>query len=148
MSEERWLLDPRGSWKISEETVGTDPDTGEAEAHVVLDRRIGARPIPPPTMLFPDAVCEVAFEDHGDNLCAPRQIAALLKRDLDEICDELRAVELRLHGTDTLDQGCTSRVILEYCRERGYGAAVVHNEAVIETLPGKPVLAWTVHEAH
>ena len=72
----------------------------------------------------------------------------MLKRDLDEICDELRAVELRLHGTDTLDQGCTSRVILDYCRERGYGAAVVHNEAVIEMLPGKPVLAWTVHEAH
>jgi hypothetical protein len=112
VSEERWLLDPRGSWKISEETVGTHPDTGKAEARVVLDRRIGARPLPPPTMLFADAVCEAAFEEHGDNLCAPRQIAALLKRDMDEICDELRAVGLRLHGTDTLDQGCTSRVIL------------------------------------
>ncbi|HSG20437.1 MAG TPA: hypothetical protein VLA31_06670, partial [Burkholderiaceae bacterium] len=39
-------------------------------------------------------------------------------------------------------------MILEFCRERGYGAAVVHNEQVIESLPGRPVLAWTVHEAH
>ena len=42
----------------------------------------------------------------------------------------------------------TSRVILQLCREHGLGAAVVHNERFIETLPGKPVLAWTVHEGH
>jgi hypothetical protein len=148
VSEGIWVLDKDGSWLISEEFVATHPDTGVAKSYVVLDRRVGARPIPPPTMLFTDAVCEVAFEEHGDNLCAPRQIAALLKRDLDEICDELRAVELRLHGTDSLDQGCTSPVILEWCRERGYGAAAVHNEQVLETLPGKPVLAWKVHADH
>ena len=148
VSEERWVLDRRGGWKVSEETVGTDPDTGEAEAHVVLDRRVGALPLPPPTLLFPEAVCPEAFEQHADNLCAPRQIAALLKRDFDEICDALRDAEHRLTGTDTLEQGVTSRVILQFCREHGLGAAVVHNERVIETLPGKPVLAWTVHEGH
>ncbi len=30
----------------------------------------------------------------------------------------------------------------------GYGAAIVHNEAVIETLVGRPVLAFTVHAGH
>jgi hypothetical protein len=148
VSEERWMLDTNGGWKVSEETVGVDPDTGEVEAHVVLNRRVGARPLLPSTLLFPDAVCAEAFEEHDDNLCAPRQIAAILKRDFEEICDALRDVEHRMSGTDTLDQGCSSRLILEFCKQHGYGAAVVHNERVLETLPGKPVLAWTVHEGH
>jgi hypothetical protein len=148
VSEEKWVLDTRGGWRVSEETVGTHSDTGEAEAHVVIDRRLGATPLPPPGLLFPEAVCPEAFEDHGDNLCAPRQIAAILKRDLGEICDELRAAELRLSGSDTVDQGVTSRVILEFCKQHGFGAAVVWNEKVIETMAGKPVLAWTVHEGH
>ncbi len=39
-------------------------------------------------------------------------------------------------------------MIIEYCRMNGYGCAVVHNEAVIETIAGKPVLAFTVHAGH
>ena len=93
-------------------------------------------------------MCPEAYEEHGDNLCAPRQIAAILKRDLDEVCDELRDAEHRLLGTDTIDQGVTSRVILEFCKQHGLGAAIVHNERVIETMAGTPVLAWTVHEGH
>jgi hypothetical protein len=147
VSEERWTLYPNGGWKVSEETVGVHPDTG-AEAHVVLDRRVGARSLPPPMLLFAEAVCAEAFEDYGDNLCAPRQIAAILKRDFEEICDALRDVEFRMTGTDTLDQGCSSRLILEFCKQHGYGAAMMHNGRVLETLPGKPVLAWTVHEGH
>ena len=55
---------------------------------------------------------------------------------------------MRLSGTDTLDQGVTSRVILEFCKQHGLGAAIVHNERVVETVAGSPVLAWTVHEGH
>jgi hypothetical protein len=148
VSEEKWLLDPRGGWKVSEETVGTHPDTGEAEAHVVLGRRIVALQLAPATLLFPEAVFAEAYEQHADTLCPPRQIASILKRDFDEVCDALRDAEHRLLGTDTLEQGATSRVILEFCRQHGLGAAIVHNERVIETLPGKPILAWTVHEGH
>jgi hypothetical protein len=144
VSDERWVLDTRGGWKVSEETVGTHPDTGEAEAHVVLDRHIGALPLAPAKLLFPGAVCAEAYEQHADNLCAPQQIAAILKRDFDDACDALRDAEHRLLGTDTLEQGATSRVIIEFCRQHGLGAAVVHNERVIETLPGRPILAWTV----
>ena len=32
-------------------------------------------------MLFQEAICKEAFEEHNDNLFAPRQIAALLKKD-------------------------------------------------------------------
>ena len=39
-------------------------------------------------------------------------------------------------------------MIIEYCLMHGYGCAVVHNEAVLETLPGKPCLAFTVHAGH
>jgi hypothetical protein len=60
VSEEKWVLDKRGGWKVSEELVGTDPETGEAEAHVVIDRRVGAAPLPPPGLLFPEAVCPEA----------------------------------------------------------------------------------------
>jgi hypothetical protein len=117
VSEERWVLDTRGGWKVSEETVGTYPDTGEAEAHVVLDRRIGALLLAPAMLLFPEAVCAEAYEQHSDNLCAPRQIAAILKHDFDEVCDALRDTERRLIVTDTLEQAATSRIILQFCRE-------------------------------
>jgi hypothetical protein len=83
---------------VSEETAGVHPDTGEAEAHVVLDRRVGAPPLPPPTLLFAEAVCPEAYEEREDNLCAPRQIAAILKRTFEEICDALRDVEFRMNG--------------------------------------------------
>ena len=39
-------------------------------------------------------------------------------------------------------------MVLEYCRMNDLGCVVVHNEAVIETLPGSPILAFTVHEGH
>jgi hypothetical protein len=69
-----WIREARG---ISEETVGTHPDTGEVETKVVLDRRIGARPLMPPTLLFEDF------------LCVPRQIAALLNKLIDQTFEEL-----------------------------------------------------------
>jgi hypothetical protein len=139
--EEKWELDPRGGWKVSGEMVATDPDTGEAEAHVVLDRRVGALPLPPPTRLFPEAVCPEAIESHDDIQCAPKQIMSILKRDFDDVCDALRDAEHRLLGADSLEQGVTSRVVLEFCKQHGLGAAVVHNERVIATMPGTPVLA-------
>lgn len=47
-----------------------------------------------------------------------------------------------------MDRGCTPTMVLEYCRLHNLGAAVVHNEEVVESIPGKPVLAFTVHEPH
>ena len=39
-------------------------------------------------------------------------------------------------------------MVLGYSRMNGLGCVVVQNEAVIETLPGHPILAFTVHEEH
>ena len=70
MSDEKWQYDPEGSWRINEETVGVDPETHVPEAHVVLDRRTRALPMLSSTMLFQEAICKEAFEEHNDNLCA------------------------------------------------------------------------------
>ena len=147
-SEETWTLDAAGSWIIHEETVGTHPDTGEAEAHTVLDRPTGALPVLS-QFLFSDELCPEAFEDHDDHLCCPRQMAAVLKIDYGAICDDLYRVEGLLYQTTTWEErGVTPRMVLEFCRMRSYGCAIVHNEAVLETLPGKPVLAFAVHAGH
>ena len=39
-------------------------------------------------------------------------------------------------------------MLLEFDELRGIGCAVVHDEKVIETLAGRPVLAFVVHEGH
>ena len=87
VSEERWTLDEGGSWRISEETVGVFPGSEDAGALLILDRRVAGKPLPPPTLLFPEHVCDEAYKEYEDKLCAPRQIAILLKTPLDVICD-------------------------------------------------------------
>ena len=46
-SQEEYVYDDGGAWAVSEATVATEPDSGQAESHVVLDRRLGTlgRPI-------------------------------------------------------------------------------------------------------
>ena len=113
VSAETWTLDPDGSWLISEETVATNPDTGLAEAHVVLDRRVGARPVFN-QFLFADALCDEAFEEHDDKLCCPRQIASILNIDIGVVCEDLSTVERALYQRDTWEEiGCSPRMVLE-----------------------------------
>ena len=147
-SDEKWFYDDAGSWAIHEETTGVDPDTGEAESHVILDRRVQGEP-GCSTLLFPDQVCEEAFKASDDKLCAPRQMAAILKTDIGVICQALTQISRDLYGTEHWEeQGATPRMILEYCKQQRLGCCVVHNEKVIENLPGQPVLAFTVHANH
>jgi hypothetical protein len=54
---------------------------------------------------------------------------------------------MRSYGTDRLEQpGSATRVIIEFCNAHGLGAAVVHKEQVLEMLPERPVLAWTIQQ--
>ena len=99
MSDEKWQYDPDGSWRINEETVGVDPDTHVPEAHVILDRRTRAVPMLSSTVLFQEAICPEAFQEADDNLCAPRQICAILKRDMSWVCHELTLVSQELYGS-------------------------------------------------
>jgi hypothetical protein len=143
MSDETWSLDDGGSWLISEELVAVDPETGHAEANTILDRRVGVNPFPN-HLLFPEAICDEAYERSGDDkLCAPRQISAILGVPLAKVIDEFSEIE---DGWN--DKGATPRMILEFCRRRGLGCAVIHNETVVEHIPGKTALVFAIHGDH
>lgn len=150
VSDEQWWYDDSdsASWAVHEETVGVDPLTREGESHVVLDRSVGARPMRSDAMLFPDAVCPEAFVESDDRLCVPRQIAAILQEDMGEICHALTEACQAVYGRDNWENGATARMIMEFCKKRGFGCVVVHCEEVIETLQGSPILAFTIHEDH
>jgi hypothetical protein len=94
VSDETWTVDPTGNWRISEETVRIDRGVGDVD--IVLDRRLGARPVFS-QLLFAEALCEEAYEDHDDKLCCPRQMAAIFKLDLGEFCQDLSKVERALY---------------------------------------------------
>ena len=146
-SQETWTLDSGGSWRIHEETVGVD--NGEGEAHVIMDRRAGALPVIC-TMPYSDCIMPEAFEEHDDMMCVPRQLAVLLKKDFDEVCRGMEQAEQALYGTCTWQtEGCSPRMVFEYCRALGLACVAVHHDSVIETLPGnKPIVAFTIHGSH
>ena len=82
-------------------------------------------------------------------LCCPRQIAAVLKRDFGEVCSQLDDVEQRLYSTgDWRERGCTGRMVIEYAKAHGHGACVLHEDRVVETLPGPNALVCAIHENH
>ena len=56
ISDEEWWYDDEGSWAVHEETVGVDPETGEGEAHVILDRRVKGKPLVNNTLLLADSI--------------------------------------------------------------------------------------------
>jgi hypothetical protein len=149
VSKETWQLDPDGSWIVNEESVQFDEATGETESNVVLDRRVGVRPTMP-GLLFPEGLCAEAFESADDYLCAPRQIAAVLKRDLDQVVADLMAIELLLYNTTELHtRGCTPRVVIEYAKKQELACVLLHNEKTVEIVPGnRPILAFALHEDH
>ena len=152
VSDEQWTYDEEGSWKISEQTVQVREDgTARVETRLeeeVLERRVGAKPSLS-QLPFPEGLCAEAFEDHPDMLCCPRQIAAVLRRDLGEVCSQLDDAEQELYGTETWrERGCTPRMVLEFARSQGLGACILHEDRVVSTLPGPHPLVCAVHENH
>ena len=112
-SEERYTLDPGGSWLIHEDTVRVDRFE-DGHADVVLDRRMGARPLAPATLRFAEHVCEEEFREFNDKLCGPRHFADVLKHPLDDILEQLRSAERSFYGTDTIESdGCWRSVAHE-----------------------------------
>jgi len=104
----------------------------------------------PSQFLFPEALCAEAFEAIDDYLCAPRQIAAVLKCDLDQVVADLVAIELLLYNTaDLHTRGCTPRVIIEYAKKHELACVLLHNEKTVEIVTGnRPILAFALHEDH
>ena len=103
-----------------------------------------------------EGICKEAFEEHEDNCCVPRQIAAVLKFECADVCRDMDAVERRLYPDAPAswhEVGCTPRMVLEYCRgqsgplrpeggSRGHGGegGLGHRSDALRTgLGGRPV---------
>ena len=146
VSGERYEVDAHAAWLLAEETVRVVDGKGEAD--VVMDCRVGARPSCS-QFLFPDGICKEAFEEHEDNCCVPRQIAAVLKIECADVCRDMDAVERRLYPdvpTSWHEVGCTPRMVLG-----GLGCVIVHNTRVVESLGSvdkNKTVAFAVHESH
>ena len=69
---------------------------------------------------------------------------------MSEIIADLSRISNELYKTDQWEEeGATPRMVLEYCRYYGLGCVIIHNEEVIENLPGQePFLVFAVHEDH
>ncbi len=108
-SQETWTYDKNGSWIISEEALKLDKRSGKVDMDVVLKRRMGVLlPASISRFLYPEAICREAFESHGDHLCCPRQIAAVLRLDFGEVVQELGEIEEALYQTSEMEErGCT-----------------------------------------
>jgi hypothetical protein len=77
VSQEVWRYDAHGAWIIR--GMPTQPGPGHDPYTEVITRRLGVRPVRMSQLPHPDGICAEAFEDHDDDLCAPRQIAAVLR---------------------------------------------------------------------
>ena len=94
MSREEYKVDPEAQWIINEETVRAVD--GHGETNLFLDRRVGAHPSCS-QFLFPYGICKEAFEEHEDNCCVPRQIAAVLKIECVDVCRDMVVLERRVY---------------------------------------------------
>ncbi len=78
-----------------------------------MDRPLGCRPSRS-DLLFPEAICASAFEEHDDKLCCARQLSELTGWQLECICDSLDEAEAQVYQTDSWrDKGATARMIFE-----------------------------------
>ena len=143
-SGEEIRFDPEGQWRIS--MLQTTPDeAGGTPSTEVVERPLGTAPSVS-GLIHPEAIVAAAWEDHGDRLCVPRQLASLLCEPLEDITAEFDTL---LDGTSWHEVGVTSTQIFAFAKSRGLSACCIHNAKVLETLPGtgRP-LCWAVHEHH
>ena len=127
-----------------------DPTTGAANVDVILDRRVGAKPVLC-QLPYADRICKEAFEEYDDHMCAVRQLAAVLKKNFADVYKDLSTIDEQLYGCSSMNtKGCTPRMVLEYCRQHGINCAIVHNDKLIEAYKstGRQMVSFCVHEDH
>ena len=143
-------MDTTGNFKISEETVAVNPQTGKGEAYVnALERSLGAYPIRDTSFLLYKRILQIAFEEHADKLCVPRQIAYITDQPIGQVTIDLEA--RACEGVDIETHGTPGAMIFQYARKHGFGAVCVHNNIVVEKLACEPhvkMLAFLVHADH
>ena len=142
-SEQSWEYDDEGEWLISEETVGTVGN--DAEVSVVVNRPLGTSPIHTDTFLLSKHILPLAYENHNDKLCVPRQLAYILSKSINEIINDLNKL-----GGDQVVGYCPATIV-EYCRKELVRCVSVHNNEVLDRIEGdldSPIVAFLIHGDH
>ena len=76
-------------------------------------------------------------------------MAALLALDFGLVCNEFAEVEHRLYDKQTMsNSGCTARMVIEYAKGRGLGAAILHNGRALEQAVGPTPLVAALLGSH
>ena len=59
------------------------------------------------------------------------------------MCNEFAEIEHGLYGKQSMfNSGCTARMVIEYAKGRGLGAAILHNGRSLEQVAGpNPLVA-------
>jgi hypothetical protein len=112
-SDETYFLDRNREWKIS--SVSTMLVNDQVVTETRMRRPLGVLRSACTQLPFPELIMDEAFEEHGDKLCVPRQLAALLKMSLEETCtafDNICDADWRLRGISPDE-------ILEFCKFHG-----------------------------
>ena len=138
-SEQSWEYDDQGEWLISEETVGTIGN--EAEASVVVNRPLGTSPLHSETFLLSKHILPLAYDNHNDKLCVPRQLAYILSKNFNEVISDL--------GNETA--GYSLATIVDYCKKELLRCVCIHNNEVLDRIEGdldQPIIAFLVHGDH
>ena len=81
--------------------------------------------------------------------CVPRQLSPLLSLDFELICNEMTEIEPKLYGeSKCCEKGCTSRMVIRFCKQRHLGGCITHNGSVLESLAGPNPIVAALHENH
>ena len=79
--------------------------------------------------------------------CGPRQLSALLNLDFGLICNEMTEIEIKLYGKSSwCEKGMTPRMVIDFCKLRNLGCAIMHNGSVLETVAGPNPIVAALHE--
>ena len=109
-SDEQFLYNRDGQWKISSMTSQVVND--QLVTETLMNRPLGVLRSACAQLPYHELILEEAFEEHGDMLCVPRQLAVLLKMRLEEICECLDNV---CEDTEWRNRGVTPDEVFALC---------------------------------
>ena len=113
MSGETYYYDRDSEWQISKMSTKTRPD-GPADTQVLLRQPMGGLTLVSCMAHLPfteDAYLPEAFEDHGDKLCVCRQIAVLMRTQLELVIEKFNDI---IGNSDWQQQGLCAEQIKEF----------------------------------
>ncbi len=159
ISGETYEYDEGGEWDVNR--MATTPNAGGTPVttvrfHMPMRRAMAPLQVHQPLghrgqasfVPFPDDVSDVAWEEHSDRLCCPRQLAVLTQVSLATLCADMDGF---LDGAAWQNIGLTSEQLMAWLKDKGlpfhcYCDDTHHTWTPVE--PQGPAIAWFVHDGH